>query len=527
MRKRFNVTGICIPEKDYMVDTGSRIQDIIDNLIEEGQYFTINCARQYGKTTMLYQLEKKLKEKYIVLSLSLEAADEYFKSPIALAEGLIMDIGDCLHQLEISADVIREWNQPVSERFPMRDLGMKITTLCSQCSREIVLIIDEVNKNSDNYIFLSFLRLLQVKYLNQRVGKDSTFKSVILAGVYDIKNFKFKLNPGEESKYNTLWNVAADFKIDMSFSAKDIEGMLREYEKDYHTGMNIPEMSQQIYEYTSGYPYLVSRLCKFLDEEVSRTEEYSGKSKAWTQSGFQYAVKLLLYDSNILFDDMKKKISKYPELSQMIHMMLFTGKTIAYNPDYTAIDIGIMFGFIKQVNDQVVVSNRIFETRLYNYFLSEEMVQSDIYEAALQSRNQFIHDGMLDMDLVLKKFVVHFTNIYGNSSDKFIEENGRRLFLLYLKPIMNGTGNYYIESRTRNMGRTDVVVDYLGKQYVIEMKIYHGNEYNLKGDNHLLGYLDDCHLKKGYRLRFNFNKNKKIGVHEISRDGKVIVEAIV
>ena len=66
--------------------------------------------------------------------------------------------------------------------------------------------------------------------------------------------------------------------------------------------------------------------------------------------------------------------------------------------------------------------------------------------------------------------------------EKFVEENGRRVFLLYLKPIINGTGNYYIEAQTRDQSRTDVIVDYLGKQYVIELKIWRGNEYNKRGE---------------------------------------------
>lgn len=35
------------------------------------------------------------------------------------------------------------------------------------------------------------------------------------------------------------------------------------------------------------------------------------------------------------------------------------------------------------------------------------------------------------------------------------------------------TGNYYIEAQTRNQKRTDVIVDYLGTQYIIELKIWH------------------------------------------------------
>lgn len=54
-----------------MVDLSNRIQQIINQYIESGQYFTINRARQYGKTTLLYLLEKELrKQDYLVLSLS-------------------------------------------------------------------------------------------------------------------------------------------------------------------------------------------------------------------------------------------------------------------------------------------------------------------------------------------------------------------------------------------------------------------------------------------------------------------------
>ena len=59
MAKKFCTTGTCIPEKNYMVDLSNRIQQIINQYIESGQYFTINRARQYGKTTLLYLLEKE------------------------------------------------------------------------------------------------------------------------------------------------------------------------------------------------------------------------------------------------------------------------------------------------------------------------------------------------------------------------------------------------------------------------------------------------------------------------------------
>jgi hypothetical protein len=56
----------------------------------------------------------------------------------------------------------------------------------------------------------------------------------------------------------------------MSFSAKEIQTMLVEYENDHHTRMNISEIAKEIRFYTSGYPYLVSNICLLIDMELDR-----------------------------------------------------------------------------------------------------------------------------------------------------------------------------------------------------------------------------------------------------------------
>lgn len=80
MGRRFNVTGTCIPEKHYMADTKEKLDKIV-RLIEQDSYFTINRARQYGKTTTLMLLWKRLKERYIVISTSFEGmGNEAFRT---------------------------------------------------------------------------------------------------------------------------------------------------------------------------------------------------------------------------------------------------------------------------------------------------------------------------------------------------------------------------------------------------------------------------------------------------------------
>lgn len=100
-----------------------------------------------------------------------------------------------------------------------------------------------------------------------------------------------------------------------------------------------------------------------------------------------------------------------------------------------------------------------------------------------------------------------------------------------MKPIINGTGNFYVEAQTRDERRMDLVVDYNRKRYVVEMKIWHGESYNERGEEQLAEYLDYYNLDRGYLLSFCFNKNKKPGLREItvqtSRGEKTLVEAVV
>ena len=205
----------------------------------------------------------------------------------------------------------------------------------------------------------------------------------------------------------------------MSFSVNDIAGMLAGYEEDNETGMDIQAIAGEIYDFTSGYPFLVSRICKLLDERIMGSEGFPVKEKVWTKAGVTEAVKMLLAEKNTLFESLAGKLDDYPELRNLIYALLFNGNAIPYNSLNKAVEIAEMFGFIKNLNGNVVISNRIFETVLYNLFLSEEALASDIYKMALQEKNQFIRDGRLDMDFVLERFVVHFNDLYGD-----LKENG-------------------------------------------------------------------------------------------------------
>lgn len=533
MRKHFNVTGLCVPEKHYMVDITERIAGI-RKMVDAGDYFTINRARQYGKTTTLAALAKSLEKIYLVFSLDFQAlGSASFRDENAFSLAFLRIFARELERKQIKetgqlgrlCEDIRDTLSSKDEKFDLVDLFEYLLIFCDCFSKAVVLMIDEVDSASNNQVFLDFLAQLRGYYLERESKGTRTFQSVILAGVYDVKNLKRKLRTDEDHKMNSPWNIAADFDVDMSLSKSGIEKMLWEYERDCHTGMDPEEMASMLYGYTSGYPYLVSKLCKLLDEKVAARNE---ADHSWTKNGFLTAVRLLLSENNTLFESLIGKLADFPELDQMLAELLFSGKEISYNPTSPAVNLAIMFGFVKNREGKIIPANRIFDTLLYNHFLSRDEQQiTEIYKASLQDKSQFIQDGHLDMRRVLEKFVEHFHELYGERKEEFVEEEGRRYFLLYLRPIINGSGNYYIESRTRSLGKTDLIVDYHGERFVIEMKIWRGKEYHSRGEKQLVGYLDDYRLDTGYMLSFCFNRNKKIGIQESRVGGKTLIEAVV
>ncbi len=526
MSKVFNVNGACRPDMHYMIDLKPRLEKI-KRMVDNGNYFTISKARQYGKTTTLRALADFLKTEYETISLDFQRISSLsFESEPLFVSAISEELLDSVQRFpEGIAEKLTAFAEGTARLNSLQALFRVFRLWCGQSRKQIVLIIDEIDTATNNQVFLDFLAQLRAAYLASDTAP--AFKSVILAGVYDIRNIKRKITSSEEHKMNSPWNIAADFLVDMSFSAAEIAGMLREYDTDHGIGMDIVQLSELLYDYTSGYPYLVSRLCMFMDERVAGTEGYPDKSSAWTRDGFLEAEKMLVKENNALYQSLIEKINVYPELKTILYELLFNGRPVPYVATNGYIETAAMFGFIKNKDDTAVISNRIFESVLYNYFLSEEFSESKLYDIGTREQNQFITGGHLNVRKILEKFVETFDYLYGDKDEAFLEDTGRRYFMLFLKPIINGIGNYSVEPETRNRERMDLVIYYRGEQSIIEMKVWRGNAYNQRGEQQLTDYLDYFHLKKGYMLSFNFNQKKEIGVKEIVLGDKVLVEAVV
>ena len=389
MNKRFNITGSCIPEQHYMVDIHDRLEKIRD-MIDKGNYFVINRGRQYGKTTTLNALETFLTPEYLVINLDFQllsntdfSTEERFVSAFAremyrnntFRSFVSNDIVDAIKRLKND-----------NKSFVLADLFDVFSDICAETEKPVVLIIDEIDTAANNTVFVDFLSMLRGYYL--RRNKITIFKSVILAGVRDIRNLKLKIRDDSEHRHNSPWNIAVDFNINMSLTVDGISGMLTDYEKDNNTGMDVALIAQLIYDYTSGYPVLVSNICKFLDEEILE----------WTEEGVIKTVNRILAARTPLCESLINRLEDYPEMKKSLYQILTKGERFSFNPDLEPTKLLLMFGFVKVENGAVVIANRIFETRLYNDMLtSEEMKSTHISKAGLFDKPEFVKNGAIQL----------------------------------------------------------------------------------------------------------------------------------
>ncbi len=517
--KTFNTTGTCRPTEHYMVDITERLE-IIRKMIERGDYFCINRGRQYGKTTTLEAISTRLSGEFCVFKISFEGLSDKAFADVNTAIAVFLKLLRQEARYTRKEGKLQNLLDEVAPRgltaFDEIDFADVIAELCSLSSKPIVVLIDEVDQASNNDGFVKFLSVLRNMFLKKSVSP--TFQSVILAGVYDIKNLKLKIRPEDQHQYNSPWNIAMPFDVDMSLPTDGIAGMLAEYKADHRLAFDEKFVAQMIHDYTSGYPFLVSRICQIIDSEQF----------TWDKDGILKAVNKILNEGSTLFDDIVKKLDEFPELEKTIRRVLFNGYRYTFNYYDKATNLALMFNFVKQENGTFAVSCRLFEIWFYNYFISQDK-QSAAFQQGMAEKNQFIHDGILDMPLLLERFAIHMNQTYAmDKENEFIENDGRKIFLTYLRPIINGIGSYHIEEQTRDMDRMDVVVDYLGKQYVIELKIWRGNAYNERGEEQLCRYLEYFDLQTGYLLSFCFNQKKKSGLlPPVTLNGRTLIEAIV
>ena len=529
--KKFNTTGLCIPHKHYMVSTDERVRQI-RAMVDEGDYFCINRGRQYGKTTTLFALEGALSDGYGVVRLDFQAISTAgYSTEGRFVVTLCRLLWRKRAKLDMPAmiqDEVRTLAQTSYEEASLDQLFFMLSDWCDESEKPLVLIIDEVDSATNNQVLLDFLAQLRLQYLEREEDPEApAFQSVILAGVTDVRHLHSKIRDEDQHKVNSPWNIAVPFDVEMGFSAAEIAQMLADYEADHETGMDVDARARQVFAYSHGYPFLASRICQIVDEGLVG-RGFADLAAAWTEFGVDEAVRKLLSETNALFDSLMGKLHNYSELRGKLRALLMRGEQVAYVSYDNEQQQLLMYGFVRVEHNKLVVANRVFEMLLYTFFVGESEADPGLRLAAGSDRSAFVtEDGGLDVPKIMAHFIRDHNRIHGDAGERFLEEEGRERFLTYLSPIINGTGTYSVEEQTRDQRRMDVVVHWLGRRYVIELKIWRGERYHEKGERQIRAYLEYFGLSVGYLLSFDFRRTKQPGVERVALGDAVLFEGTV
>ena len=500
--RRFNVTGICVKSRHYMVDTSAKINKII-NLIENEYYFTINRPRQYGKTTSLDLLYENLSEKYLVLSLSFEGvSQESFNDDKAF---ITMLYGRIKKQLQLNSE--KSLLVLLEEMKGLRvfdELDDFISTFVKESDKEVILIIDECDDGSSSDVFLKFLGVLRNKYQRKIARRDITFKSVILAGVHDIKNLKYKVRGVDGSeKTNSSWNIAEEFNVEMSFNEIEIQSLLVDYLSEHpEIKMDVELIANKIHYFTNGYPFLVSYLCKMI------SERFDGLDK-WNVYNLEQAVNELVLIKTTNFDSLINNIQNNQDLANLVQLILIDGEQIPYSNSGPAMEIGLMYGVLARSKDnKLVIHNPIYEIKIYSYLMDKMKTENADLLRRRPVADYTTINGALDMPLILEKYSEYLKDLHDDHQDRFIENNARLLFSIFIKSIINQVGFMYREPVITDRRRLDVVITYNQFKYVIELKIWYGDAYFELAKTQLADYLEREKLDIGYMIVHDFRKKQ-------------------
>ena len=519
MKKQFNTTGTCFPQFHYMMDNSKKIEQVME-LIDSGSYFTINRPRQYGKTTTLNFLYNKLDKSnnHIPISLSLQGVDEkWHESDKMFAKMFIEQLAGFF---KFSDNTIYTFLQKEKDKVTDMDtLSKAITNLAHKANKKLVLLIDEVDASSNYEPFLSFIGMLRTKYLARTAPQNATFHSIILAGVHDIKSLKYKIRDSKKTEYNSPWNIAIDFKVNMSFTPQEIAPMLAEYSAAEQVQMDIPSISERLYYHTSGYPFLICQLCKDIVEDILPVKP-ANQQKEWTVDDVEKSVQILLMKNNTNFDSLIKNLENHQDLYDLVFRIVIKGENLNFNPDNSVIKKGILYGVFKR-NGRIKIHNRIYEQRIYNYLASNIAIKTNTHNYNYNAQF-YLPNQELDVKKILLKFQLFMKEQYSEQDQPFLEREWRLLFLAFLQPILNGGGHDFKEVQISEEKRLDIVITFYQHKYIVELKRWYGPQSHEAGLQQLVDYLDRQHQQRGYLVIFEYRTTKTWRMETIDQKGKEI-----
>ena len=528
--RRFGTQGPVNPQEHYVVSRSDEIADFIKR-VEEGRYVVIFAPRQTGKTTFFRRaLDVLVADSGIEAEAASPAA--YFPIPLnfdvykntSVADfyaNLYQDICEEIENLfqrrggtptealiQLLADT--ELTNPHTMRRFFRHLERLLTP------QKFVFIIDEFD-GIPQAALSDFLHTLRHIYI---AGKPRCPHSVGIIGVKSIAqlNYDRSISP---------FNIQDEFHLP-NFTLEQVQELLEQYTEEVGQ-VFVPEVIDAIHKQTAGQPVLVNRFAQILTEELEVP-----KTESITMSHFSEAHAQLLEEDNVNFTHLLTNIRRDPRFESLLMRIMAREEGVDFNLRSDIVSELATYGVIARGDDGMCeIINPIY---LYCILQAFKAVVNGLEDEYLHdgTREGFLDyltpTGQIDMKALLdnfRDFIIRAGFRILQVPDTPQESVGRHLLLAYLDQFVKLIGGFmHIEVQT-GRGRMNIIIIHNQQKYIVETKIWRGDNRYQAGKRQLAAYLSSEGITEGYYIVFDHRQDPEPRVETETIEGLTVRSYVI
>jgi len=511
MKKFFNIAGPCDPGKHYMLPASARLSNI-QSLIDQELYFVIHAARQSGKTTLLSELEQTLNAegRYYALYCSLEsvqgiAAAERGIPAIIRSFRVAVQCHPALKTTPFANDV--DWSDFNNA------LRVVLFEFCALLDKPLVVLFDETDCLS-NGTLITFLRQLREGYINR--VRVPFVHSLALVGMRNIRDYKGEIREERRTLGSVSpFNIVTKAMTLRNFTLDEIKQLYHQHTAATGQAFN-DEVIARAYHYTQGQPWLVNALVREVVVELLEGDE----QQPITVGHIDQAAQNIMLRRDTHIDSLLERLKE--ERVQKIIEPVLLGQTEGIDRYSDDMQYVLDLGLLRNNQGELSPANTI-----YREVIVRALSYNTQYALPLTLQNQWMTRKTLDMNGLLKAF----QQFWRENSDVWIERYQYKeaaphlIVMAFLQRVLNGGGQITREFASGRK-RLDLCVEYAGKKYPIELKLYYTGKTRDEGIRQLISYMDTLGTKEGWLLIFDRRSERtweeKMTWDTVEENGKTI-----
>ena len=461
----FNTTGPCHPDDHYMLPPEDRLVGAqLHRYIRDKLYWVLHAPRQTGKTTFLQSWMREINAG--------GAAVACYVS-VERCQG----IGDANRAMPAIYDAIIKYASDFNLPVPNTDVSTSLSILdkvlrqwaAIVVPKPLIVLFDEVDV-MEGETMISFLRQLRGGFASRGVGNFPV--SIALVGMRDLRDYTAYFvhstsitasKDGVPPNPGSPFNIKEDSSSLSNFRKDDVVSLFAQ-----RTAENGQQITQEaldyVFEQSRGQPWIVNSLFKratmrILDFESVETVELKHVVVAREQ---------MIEARETHLDALGERL-RDPRIRRVVEPVI-TGE---FNPDLGRTNPDVMLAMDLGLAQWTSETGLIISNPIYTEILTRHLNSG--YHDILPPPSSWQWqkpDGSMDMDKMLKEF----QKFWRRHADKweetaqYTEAFPHLLLMAFLQRVINGGGNMDRECAA-GRGRADIVVNYKGESFIIEIKL--------------------------------------------------------